>query len=405
MRTPVLAAIAAAILTSAPLTDLRAQAPGPMPVTVAAPLVKNVVEWDEYTGRFEALERVEIRARVSGFLQSVHFKDGQLVEKGQLLFVIDPRPFQAQLDQAKATLEAAKTRVSLAEREFARAENLIKRNNVSRETYDQRLAELDTARTNVQAARAQVRVAELNLEFTQVKAPIAGRVSDARLDVGNLVEGGAAQSRVLTTIVSIDPILFTFQASEGEYLKYSRLNVTGERESSRSKATPVKVRLMDEQEFRHEGAMTFVDNELSPDTGTIRAQATFPNPDGFLTPGVFGRMRLPVTEEREAILVPDEAVVSDQSRKLLLVVGKDGKVFPHQVDLGPLVNGLRIIRAGVSPGDLVIVKGLQRARPGGTVVPMQKLLNAEGKLVDMPGTGGPAGKPAGNDAPAPKPGS
>ena len=380
------AAIVAALLVATPLAAPRAQAPGAPPVTVAEPLTKKIIEWDEYTGRFEALERVEIRARVSGFLESIHFKDGELVQKGQLLFVIDPRPFRAQLDQAKATLEGAKTRVSLAEREFARAENLIKRNNISRETYDQRLAELETARTAVQSARAQVRVAELNLEFTEIKAPISGRVSDARLDIGNLVEGGANQSKVLTTIVSIDPILFTFTASEKEYLKYSRLNITGQRESSRETPNPVKVRLMDEDEFKWEGHMRFVDNELSTETGTMRAQAEIPNPSGFLTPGVFGRLRIPGSEEYEAVLVPDAAVVSDQSRKLLLVVGADGTVSARPVDLGPLVNGLRVIRGGVGPGDRIVVKGVQRARPGTKVTPVEAVLNPDGSIVAKPGS-------------------
>lgn len=386
MRISLPAAILAAMLMATPLAAPRAQAPAAPPVTVAEPLTKKIIEWDEYTGRFEALERVEIRARVSGFLESIHFKDGELVQKGQLLFVIDPRPFRAQLDQAKATLEGAKTRVSLAEREFARAENLIKRNNVSRETYDQRLAELDTARTAVQSARAQVRVAELNLEFTEIKAPISGRVSDARLDIGNLVEGGANQSKVLTTIVSIDPILFTFTASEKEYLKYSRLTATGQRESSREARNPVKVRLMDEDEFKWEGHMRFVDNELSTETGTMRAQAEIPNTSGFLTPGVFGRLRIPGSAEYEAVLVPDAAVVSDQSRKLLLVVGADGTVSARPVDLGPLVNGLRVIRGGVGPGDRIVVKGVQRARPGTKVTPVDAVLNADGSIVAKPGS-------------------
>ena len=231
-----------------------------------------------------------------------------------------------------------------------------------------------------------MRVAELNLEFTEIKAPISGRVSDARLDIGNLVEGGANQSKVLTTIVSIDPILFTFTASEKEYLKYSRLNITGQRESSRETPNPVKVRLMDEDEFKWEGHMRFVDNELSTETGTMRAQAEIPNPSGFLTPGVFGRLRIPGSEEYEAVLVPDAAVVSDQSRKLLLVVGADGTVSARPVDLGPLVNGLRVIRGGVGPGDRIVVKGVQRARPGTKVTPVEAVLNPDGSIVAKPGS-------------------
>lgn len=383
MRLPVsaLAMMAAATLAVTPALAQQ----GPLPVTVAEPLVKKIIEWDEYTGRFEAQERVEVRARVSGYLESIHFKDGQLVKKGDLLFVIDPRPFQAAMDQAKASLEGAKTRVTLADREFKRAESLLKRNNISHEVYDQRQAELTTAHTAVAAAQAMVRTAALNLEFTQIKAPVDGRVSDAKLDVGNLIEGGATQSKVLTTIVSIDPIRFTFSTSEAEYLKFARMNATGQG-SGREAPLPVKVRLMDEKDFHWDGHLRFIDNELSADTGTMRAQAEIPNPSGFLTPGVFGRLRMPGSPEYEAILVPDEAVVSDQSRKLLLLVGKDGTVKASPVDLGPLVDGLRVIRGGVGRDDLVVVKGLQRARPGGKVIPKKAVLNPDGTLVDQPGS-------------------
>ena len=369
---------------------------GPMPVTIAKPVIKKVVEWDEYTGRFEAEDRVEIRARVSGFLESIHFTDGDLVQKGDLLFVIDPRPFEAQLDVAKASLEAAKTRVNLALGEFKRAESLLKRNNISRETFDQRQAELQTAQTTVLSAQAQMRIAKLNLEFTQVKAPITGRISDARVDVGNLVEGGSAQSTLLTTLVSIDPILFTFSASEAEFLKYARLQATGQRESSRDTASPVWVRLMDEDEYSREGTMNFVDNELSPNTGTIRFRAKFENSSGFLSPGVFGRLRLAGTPEYEAILIPDASVVSDQSRKLVLIVDQDGNVKGAPVDLGPLHNGLRIVRGGVGRDDMIVVRGIQRARPGGKVVPKIAVLMPDGTIKEQPA-------PAQSQSPAPAP--
>ena len=359
---------------------------GPMPVTVAKPLIKKITEWDEYTGRFEATNRVEIRARVSGFLESIHFKDGDLVNKGDLLFVIDPRPFEAQLDVAKASLEAAKTRVNLAEREFNRAESLLKRNNISRETFDQRQAELATAKSTVLSAQAQIRIAKLNLEFTEVKAPISGRISDARADVGNLVEGGSAQSTLLTTLVSIDPILFTFSASEAEFLKYSRLDATGRRDSSREKANPVFVRLMDEDSFTREGHMNFVDNELSANTGTIRAQAVFENSSGFLVPGVFGRLRLIGSDEYEAVLIPDAAVVSDQSKKMVLIVDAEGNVKAAPVDMGPLYEGLRVIRGGVGPDDRIVVKGIQRARPGGKVMAKEADLLPDGTIMVRSGS-------------------
>lgn len=359
---------------------------GPMPVTVAKPLIKKITEWDEYTGRFEATNRVEIRARVSGFMESIHFKDGDLVNKGDLLFVIDPRPFEAQLDVAKASLEAAKTRVNLAEREFKRAESLLKRNNISRETFDQRQAELETAKTTVLSAQAQIRIAKLNLEFTQVKAPISGRISDAKVDVGNLVEGGSAQSTLLTTLVSIDPILFTFSASEAEFLKYSRLDATGRRDSSREKANPVFVRLMDEDSFTREGRMSFVDNELSTNTGTIRAQAVFENSSGFLVPGVFGRLRLIGSDEYEAVLIPDAAVVSDQSKKMVLMVDDEGNVKAAPIDMGPLHEGLRVIRGGVGPDDRIVVKGIQRARPGGKVIAKEADLLPDGTIMVRSGS-------------------
>ncbi|MDD9878929.1 MAG: efflux RND transporter periplasmic adaptor subunit [Magnetovibrio sp.] len=359
---------------------------GPLPVTVAKPLIKKIVEWDEYTGRFEAQKRVEIRARVSGFLDSIHFKEGQLVEKGQLLFIIDPRPFQAELAAAKATLEGAQSKFKLAERELKRAETLVKRGHTSREVLDQRRAERETTRTDVLAARAQVRIAELDLEFTHVKAPIAGRVSDARIDAGNLVAGGSSQATLLTTLVSIDPILFTFTASEAEFLKYARLHQTGQRSYSREKDKPVSLRLMDEDEFKYAGRMNFVDNELSPETATIRAQARFDNPDGFLTPGVFGRLRVAGSEEYEALLIPDSAIVSDQNRKIVFLVDAKGKVAASPVDLGPLHEGLRVVRGGVGENDLVIVQGLQRGRPGATVAPREKILQPDGSLKPKSGS-------------------
>ena len=383
---PLSAVWALAAVIFAAISIPAAAQQGPMPVTVAKPLIKKITEWDEYTGRFEATNRVEIRARVSGFLESIHFKDGDLVNKGDLLFVIDPRPFEAQLDVAKASLEAAKTRVNLAEREFKRAESLLKRNNISRETFDQRQAELATAQSTVLSAQAQIRIAKLNLEFTQVKAPISGRVSDARVDVGNLVEGGSAQSTLLSTLVSIDPILFTFSASEAEFLKYSRLDATGRRDSSRSAANPVFVRLMDEDSFTREGRMSFVDNELSPNTGTIRAQAVFENSSGFLVPGVFGRLRLIGSDEYEAVLIPDSAVVSDQSKKMVLIVDADGNVKAAPVDMGPLHEGLRVIHGGLGRDDRIVVKGIQRARLGGKDMAKEADLLPDGTIMVRTGS-------------------
>ena len=359
---------------------------GPLPVSVAAPISKSIVEWDEYTGRFEAIDRVDVVARVSGFLESVHFKEGDVVSKGQLLFVIDPRPFKAQRNAAAAALAAARTRLELAEKELKRAERLVKRNNISEEILDQRRATKESARTDVLAAAAELRIAELDVEFTQIKAPFRGRISDARIDVGNFVDGGSAQATLLTTVVSMDPILFTFSASEAEFLKYSRLHLEGKRESSRVSDNPVFVRLMDETEFKRQGRMYFVDNELSQETATIRGQAIFDNPLGLLTPGVFGRLRLLGSERYDAILIPDAAVISDQGRKLALVVDAEGTVGARPLELGPIQDGLRVIRKGLSADDRVIMRGVQRARPGGKVVPVPMKLNPDGTLTPVPGS-------------------
>ncbi len=368
-------AIAATILLAGTLTltgqDAHAQG-GPLPVTVSKPLVERIVEWDEYTGRFEAAERVEIRARVSGFLDSVHFREGDIVEKGDLLFAIDPRPFVAERSAARAALARAQVRLDLAEKELARGEQLLTRRTISQEVVDERRAERDAANADIQEARANLRLAELNLEFTQVAAPFRGRVSDYRADVGSLISGGTDQSTLLTTIVSLDPILFTFTASEAEFLKYARLSREGGRDSSRDTENPVFVRLMDETEWTRAGKMSFVDNELSEETGTIRAKAFFENPDLFLTPGVFGRLRLVGSGEYDAMLLPDTAIVSDQSNKIVLIVNRENIVEPRLVVLGPLHEGLRVIRSGITPEDSVIINGIQRARPGAEVIPQEE---------------------------------
>ena len=364
------AAFMAGTLTAAGQTA-NAQG-GPLPVTVSKPLIERIVEWDEYTGRFEASERVEIRARVSGFLDSVHFREGDIVQKGDLLFAIDPRPFVAERSAARAALARAQVRLDLAEKELDRGEQLLTRRTISQEVVDERRAERDAANADVQEARANLRLAELNLEFTQVAAPFTGRVSDYRADVGSLISGGTDQSTLLTTIVSLDPILFTFTASEAEFLKYARLSREGGRDSSRDTENPVFVRLMDETEWTRAGRMSFVDNELSEETGTIRAKAFFENPDLFLTPGIFGRLRLVGSDEYDAMLLPDTAVVSDQSNKIVLVVNAENIVEPRLVVLGPLHEGLRVIRSGITPEDRVVVNGIVRARPGAEVIPQEE---------------------------------
>lgn len=339
----------------------------PPPVDVATPLVKDVVEWDEYTGRFEAVQRVEVQARVSGYLDAIKFTDGDLVDKGDLLFVIDPRPFEAELARVKAEVTRAQAALARADAELGRFERLLKRQAASRDDYDERVARRKEAQAQVTAARAAVRSAELDVEFTQVRAPISGRISDARVDVGNLVTGETLQADLLTTIVSLDPIYFVFDASEADYLRYTRLGRSGRRQSSREAANPVFVKLMDENEWTHRGEMNFVDNELDPNSGTMRGRAVFANPQRFFAPGVFGRLRLVGSGEYQAMLLPDSAILSDQSRKIVMSVNTDGTVVPRPVELGPIVEGLRVVRSGITAQTRVVVSGIQRARPGAKV--------------------------------------
>ncbi len=340
----------------------------PPPVTVATPLQKQITEWDEFTGRFEAIETVEVRARVSGVVSSVHFRDGELVEQGDLLFIIDQRPFKIAVDQAKAALKEARASLDLAMNEVKRAEPLVSRGTIPKSEYDSRLATQQRSLARVEAADASLKQAQLDLDWSQVRAPISGRVSDARIDVGNLIQGGSANATLLTTIVQLDPIHFVFFGSESDFLKYSRLAHTGKRPSSREVQNPVAIRLADETAFVHKGKMDFVDNVLDPNSGTIRARAILDNKSLFLTPGVFGRLRL-FGGGADALLVPDRAIVSDQARRIVMVVGDDQVVRAKVVTLGPIVEGLRVVRSGLDPEDRIIIAGIQRARIGQKVTP------------------------------------
>jgi len=344
--------------------------PAPPTVTVAQPVVKRIVEWDEYTGRFVAKQRVEVRARVSGYLDSVHFTEGQLIDAGHLLFVLDQRPFLAQVERARAELGRARTQHKLAQLEFERGRRLEKSRAMSRETLEERRAERDSAEAQVEAAQAVLRAAELDLGFTEVRAPMKGRVSDIRVDVGNVISGGTADSTLLTTIVLLDPIELEIEASESEFMRYMRLDSEGRRRSSRDVENPVEARLIDEEGWPHKGRMTFVDNELDPVTGTMLGRATFPNPDHVLLPGMFARARLYGEGEHDAVLIPDAAVVTDQATKLVMVVKPDNVVEARPVVLGGLYDGLRIVREGLTAGDRIIVNGVQRARAGQPVTPM-----------------------------------
>jgi len=358
------------------LTGLaQAQQPPAPAVTVARPLVHSFTEWDEYTGRMVAQKRVEVRARVSGYLQSVHFREGQEVTADTLLFVIDQRPFTAEVSRASAELKRVSTELSVAQMELERGERLASSKAMSRETLEERRARRDAAQAEVDAARAALRTAELDLGFTEVRAPMPGVVSDIRVDVGNLISGGSADSTLLTTIVSLDPIELEIEGSESEWLRYTRLDAAGTRTSSRQVANPVEARLSDEGDWVHKGQMTFVDNELDADTGTMRGRATFANPDHVLLPGMFARARLFVAERENALFVPEEALTADQAKKIVLVVGPDNIVQPREVTLGSMLGEFRNIVSGLTPEDRVIIVGLMRARPGQPVTPEEVVLS------------------------------
>jgi len=357
------------VFLALPTLAVAQQAASPPIVSVAQPLFKEVTEWDEFTGRFVAKERVEVRARVSGFLESVHFNEGQIVEVGQLLFTVDKRPFTATAEGARADVQSAATRLKRAQLEFERGQRLQSSRAMSKETMEERRATRDAARAEVAAARAKLTTAELNLGFTEVHAPLAGRSSSIEIDVGNLISGGAADSTILTTIVSLDPIELEFEGSESEMLRYMRTSQVYRKPTSTENANPVEARLIDEENWPHKGFMTFLDNQLDFNTGTIRARATFANKDLLFLPGMFARMRIFAEQKHDAVLVPDRAIVADQARKMVMVVGADNIVEARSVLLGPLVDGLRVIREGLKREERIIINGLMRARPGSAVTP------------------------------------
>ena len=361
-------AMASALLGGCRSTDAPPMA-APPAVVVSPPLVMRLSEWDEYTGRFEATDTVDVRARVDGYLDSIHFRDGAIVKPGDLLFVIDPRPYEAVLDGARADVVRAQTRLELAVTDFTRGEALFAIKGISQEENDRRTQTRKEAEAALIVARAAERAAALNVEFTRVRAPIAGRISRKFVSVGNVISGGQAGSTLLTTIVAVDPIQFVFDASESDYLKYNRMNASGERQSSRDTPNPVRIRLLDESTFTHVGKMDFVDNRVDQATGTIRGRALVPNPGGFLTPGQFGRLQLLGSGEFDALLVPDSAILSDQSRRFVWVMGKDDVPESRVVEPGNLERGLRIVRAGLQRDDRIVINGMQRVRPGTKVAP------------------------------------
>jgi multidrug efflux system membrane fusion protein len=368
----------AAVLALAVVNTARAQSPQPQ-VTVAPPLASRVAQWDEFTGRFEAMERVEVRPRVSGYIDKVHFRDGGTVKQGDLLFTIDQRPFQLVVESAQADVARAKAQVVLNEADYQRAVELVRTAATPVSVLDQRKANLDIARAQELASEAALNSARLNLEWSEVRAPISGRVSDRRVDPGNLVAGGQNGATLLTTIVRLDPIYFVFDGSEADYLRYTRLSVQGDRGSSRDTPNPVRVQLADEKNWPHQGVMNFVDNEINAHSGTIRGRAVFDNKDQFLTPGTFGRLRL-YGGPLDALLIPDAAVVSDQANKVVLCVEADGKVVAKPVTLGGMARGLRVVASGLAPSDRVVIGGLANpfVRPGVTVTTRQGEIHPQG---------------------------
>ena len=349
-------------------SSAQPKAPAPVEVSVAEVICKQLDDSDEFTGRLEAVNAVEVRPRVSGYLQSVHFKEGAVVRQGELLFQIDPRPFQAEVDRLKGDLSQARAQRSRAQSDFERAERLHNNDGMSAEEYDRRAAVRNEAEARIASTEGALRGAELNLEFTRVTAPITGRVGRADITEGNLVESGATQAKPLTTLVSLDPIYVYFDVDEQTYLKYARVTQS-HGTSSHDLRSAALLGLADEEAFPHAGQVSFVDNQVSSSTGTIRLRATFANKNFALTPGLFARIRLQGGGVHGGCLAKDEAVVTDLNQKYVFVLGKNNTLGYRPVKLGPMAEGLRVVRDGLHEGDVIVVNGLQRVRPGDAVTP------------------------------------
>ena len=350
--------------------------PPPLRVTVSEPLRRAVTEWDDYSGRFAALAHVEIRARVGGALDEVHFRDGQLVRRGDLLVTIDPRPYQAALAEAQGRLVEARSRLDLAQRELGRAHELRRSQAVPEAVVDQRADMVRAGNAVVAVGEAQLQRAQLDLDWTRVESPVTGRIGRHLVSPGNIISGGEAASTLLAVVVSVDPIDIYFDVDQSAYLRYQRLVREGSLPWSREAATPVLLALGDDPAFSHRGRMDFVDNVADAQTGTVRGRARFANPDGAFTPGIFARLRLPGSAEYKALLLPDSAIGNDQSRRVVFVVGEENRVSMREVRPGRLVEGLRVIREGLRPDELVVVNGLQRVRAGQPVTPEHRLIEA-----------------------------
>jgi RND family efflux transporter MFP subunit len=365
---------AALMLAACDQSQSQAQAaPPPLPqVTVARPAQRMVADQEEYVGRFVAVDAVEVRARVSGYLEAIHFRDGQMVKKGDLLFTIDRRPFETARNQARATLEQAKANLAFAESDLARGEKLVKGTTITEQVYDQRVQARRVAEANVEAQESALRQAELDLDYTELRAPVSGRIGDRRVSVGNLVSGGTSGTTLLATLQSTDPIRFEFTWDEASYLRFLRLHKTA---TGPTVDVPVKLKLIDEKDFAHEGHVDFIDNAIDRNSGAIRGRAEFANADGTFTPGMFARIRVAMAPPAEALLVPDAAIGTEQVRKFVLVLDGEDVAKPKYVTLGPVVDGLRVV-AGLNRDDRVIINGLMRVRPGARVAPQEGAIAA-----------------------------
>ncbi len=356
-------------LAAPPQAHAQGGPASPPPVVVAKPVVKDIVEYDDYTGRFEASESVEVRARVTGYLDSVDFVDGAMVKAGDPLFTIDPRPYQAAFDRAKSLVEQAQSRLDFAQSDLARAENLRTTGNIADQLLDQRRQAFLQAQAELAAAKASAESSRLDLEFTKIRAPIGGRTSRHLVSAGNLVR---VNDTLLTTIVAVDPIRFYFDVDERSYLAYAR--TASSAFGPKGTGTDVTVATSDERDPKRPGKLDFVDNRLDEATGTVRTRAILPNADLYLRPGMFGRIRIPGSDRYRGILVPDEAVASDQDRRIVYVVADDGSVTPRAIRPGPMEDGYRVVREGLKGDETIVVNGLMRVRPGVKVSPQMTTL-------------------------------
>ncbi|QEE37881.1 MULTISPECIES: efflux RND transporter periplasmic adaptor subunit [unclassified Methylobacterium] len=366
---PVLSGLAAGFLFAGPLAPIAyAQAPGgpPPKVTVAKPVVREIVEQDQYTGRFDAIDYVEVRARVTGYLEKINFMDGQTVKKGDLLFVIDRRPYKAALEQAQAALASAKARQTFSQTDLERAQTLSRSGNISEQVTDQRRQASLTAQADVDSAQAALNNAQLNYDFSEVKAPVNGRISRRLVTEGNIV---SADQTMLTTIVSLDPIWFSFTVDEKSFLKYQNSLGIGMGQTQQGKGVPIMIALSGEAKPTRKGTLDFVDNRVDNATGTILLRATVPNADQFIKPGLFGIVAMPATKPFQGVMIPDEAVAANQDKRIVYVIGPENVVQQKDVVLGPKVDGYRVIRSGLKGDETVVVNGVARIRPGAKVTP------------------------------------